>query len=231
MPSLSSRKLLQFSEVLALFPQPLRDQLYASAAYKDFRASATIFKQGDDGPWLGCVMEGRLRMDVAKDQKEMLVTMVEKGELFGEMSVFDDFPRAVNITAETDCKILTLHRDKFIPLLKLCPDAMVRLLQMSCHRMRLYLQSLEFLSLQNLPMRLVHYLLRLAKDYGTERDGKIIISAHLSQMDIARALACTRESVNKQLAIFMDKKLLSLNGEDIILLDIEGLKKAVVLGD
>ena len=93
--------------------------------------------------------------------------------------------------------------------------------------MRLYLKTLELVSLQTLPVRLGRFLVRLAKDYGVEQEGKIVISAHLSQLDIAHQLACSRESINKQMGIFAEMNLLGHEGDNIILLDLEGLKRAI----
>ena len=93
--------------------------------------------------------------------------------------------------------------------------------------MRLYLRTMELIALQNLPVRLGRYLLGLARDYGTEKDGKVVITAKLSQAEIGQQLAASRESVNKQLHVFADQGLLSLDGNDIVLTDIEGLKQAI----
>ena len=175
------------------------------------------------------VMSGRLRMSVrSREGKEMLVTMVERGELVGEMSVLDSQPRAVDVITETDCMLMIIKRDDFIPVLQSSPDAMMGLLKMTCHRMRLYLRTMELISLQNLPVRLARYLIRLSRDYGTEGDGKIVISAGLSQNDIAHQLACSRESINKQFSAFAEKGFLALQGNDIVLLDIDGLKRAIL---
>jgi len=227
---LSSRKFLQYSQVLELFPLQQRNRIYAVAEYKDFRSDTPVFKKGEDGSFMAGVMSGRLRMSVhSKEGKEMLVTMVEKGELFGEMSVLDESPRAVDVISETDCTLMIIKRDDFIPILRESPDAMMGLLKLTCHRMRLYLQTMELVSLQSLPVRFARYLLRLARDYGTERDGHIVISARLSQLDIAQQLACTRESINKQLSSFADKKLLALEGDDIVLLDVAGIRQAIAM--
>ncbi|MGE3623435.1 MAG: Crp/Fnr family transcriptional regulator [Bdellovibrionales bacterium] len=222
------REFLQYSQILEHFPLQIRNTIYAKAEYKDFKPGDCVFKIGDEGNFMAGVMSGRLRMSVKSlEGKEMLVTMVNRGEVFGEMSILDGMPRAVNVVAETDCTLLVVRRDDFIPLLRMCPEAMLGLIRITCYRMRRYLHIMELIALQNLPVRLGHYLLRLAHDYGVEKDGKIVISPNMSQAAIGQHIAISREGVNKQLRDFADKGLLSLDGNDIILHDIEALKKFI----
>jgi hypothetical protein len=224
----SPRQLLQYSQVLELFPLALRNRIYAGAEYRDFKPNVHLIKRGDEGTFMVGVMSGRMRMSVrSAEGKEMLITMVDRGELVGEMSVIDEQPRAIDVVTETDCTLMIIKREEFISVLRSSPEAMMGLLKMTCHRMRYYLNTMELISLQKLPVRLGHYLLQLAHDYGTDYEGKIIISAPFNQMDIAHHLACTRESINKQLSAFIDKGLVALDGSNIIILNAQKLKEAI----
>lgn len=225
--STSPRKLLQYNDLFEQFPPQVRQAFYAKARPQPYKAGEYVFRNGDEGPYyMAAVMSGRLRMSVhSLEGKEMLITMVERGEIFGEMSVFDNSPRAVDVVAETDCTCLIIMRDDFIPLVSAYPDVLLGIMKMMCHRMRLYAHTLELIALQNLPGRFARYLLRLAKDYGVEQDGKIRIQAGLSQADIGQQLATTRESINKQLKIFVTRGYIAVDGDVITLLDIPGLKE------
>jgi len=221
------RKALQYSEIFELFPVHVRNAIYSTAIHKEYQPGEYIFKIGDEEKFMACVVNGRLRMGIGPLKgKEMIVTMVERGELFGEMSILDDMPRAVDVVAETDCTLMIIKREDFLPMLRTNPDAMLALVRITCYRMRLYLQTMEMIALQNLTVRLSRYLLQLAQDYGKQEDGKTVIKARLSQTEMGQQLAASRESINKQLHEFVEKGLLSLHGSDIVLLDIERLKQA-----
>ncbi|MDR3450828.1 MAG: Crp/Fnr family transcriptional regulator [Alphaproteobacteria bacterium] len=224
----SSRKFLQYGKIFELFPLALRNTIYAKAEYREIHPGDYVFRVGEEGPFMACLASGRLRMSVtSREGKELLITMVEKGELVGEMSILDDKPRAVDVMAETDCTLMIVKRDDFLPILRTCPDAMIALIRITCYRMRRYLHTMELIALQDLPVRLGRYLWRLALDYGVEKDGEIVIAARLSQAEIGKQLAVSRESVNKQLHHFASLGLLSLKGTTITLHDVEGLKRAI----
>lgn len=180
---------------------------------------------------MAAVMSGRFRMMVrSPENKELLITMVERGELVGEMSVLDDAPRAVDVISETDSTVMIIKRDDFLPILRSNADAMMGLLKLTCHRMRSYLRTMEMIALEGLPARMARYLLQLADDYGTAQDGGILISSKLSQADIAQQLACSRESVNKQLANLIEKKLIALQDQGILLLNPDELRQSLFVG-
>ena len=63
-------------------------------------------------------MNGRLRLSLSSPEgKDILVTMVERGEMIGEMSVIDELPRATDLIAETDSTLMIIQRNDFIPIL------------------------------------------------------------------------------------------------------------------
>jgi CRP-like cAMP-binding protein len=104
---------------------------------------------------------------------------------------------------------------------------MLGMMRMDCHRRRHYMHTIELIAMQSLPVKVARYLLRLARDYGSEKDGQVHIDARLSQIDMARQMACSREGVNKQLAFLSGKGLVQLDGDIIVLVDPEGLRKLV----
>jgi CRP-like cAMP-binding protein len=225
----SSRTQLLYKQIFDLFPLQARNALYAKAEYRNYRRGEVVFRRDDEGSYMGGVMSGRLKATVSsREGKQMLVTLIEKGELFGEVSMFDDMPRAVDVVVESDCTLIIIHRDDLMPLLRAHPDAMIGVSRMLCHRIRMYIHTLELVALQSLAAKLGRFLLRLAREHGVEReDGSVVISPRLSQAEIGQQLACSRESVNKQLGIFTDLGLLALDGDEIILLNIDGLKQAI----
>lgn len=225
-PMPDTRKPLQYNNVLEQFPSRLRNEIYAKAKYQEFKRDAYIYRRNDESTFMVGVMNGRLRLSSSSSEdKEILVTMVERGELVGEMSVIDELPRATDLIADTDSTLIIIQREDFIPLLLSSPEAMLQMMRTDCHRRRRYINMIELMALQSAPVKVTCYLLRLARDYGSEQEGRVHINAHLSQADMARQLACSRESVNKQLASLVERNLVTLDGDIIILNNIESLRR------
>lgn len=222
----SSRKLLRYQEIFDLFPPAIRQRLYDTATYKSLKRNEYAMSRGEVGTFMAGVMSGRMRMCVRSfEGKEMLFSMVHPGELFGEMSVLDGGPRAVDVIADTDCTLIVIQKDEFINLMRSYPESMLGMLRLTCHRMRHYVHTMGLIALEDLPHRMAHYLLRLAEDFGVEQDGQVVIANALSQTDIGQQLACSRESVNKQLSTFVKQGYLVIEKDHIVLCNLEALKQ------
>jgi CRP/FNR family cyclic AMP-dependent transcriptional regulator len=215
-----------YNELFGLLPQPVRAQLFNKAEARLSKPGEFIFKKGEDGPWLAAVMAGRVRISLrTEDGREMLVSMVERGEILGERAVFDGLPRAADAIAEEETSYLVFKRDDLIPVLYNYPEALMNIIKILCGRMLRYMNTMELFALESLPVRLANFLLFLGQKYGQKIDGRILIRPALSQADLGRQVASSRESVNRQLKIFAEQGLVEFSGDEIALLDVAGLEK------
>ena len=89
------------------------------ASYKKLRAGDFIFMEGDACRFYHQLVSGKVKwISTSGDGKEFIHTIVEPGESFGELPLFDDDPYAADALAVEDSIILRLHKPVFIDLLK-----------------------------------------------------------------------------------------------------------------
>jgi len=217
---------LQYHDFLKLFSEDVRADLLKKTQNKKYKTGELVYNRGDTDAFMGVVVSGRLRMSMnAADGRGVLLGLVESGEVFGETALIDGLPRTTDAHADDETTIMILRHGDFIAALKANPEAMYGVMRMLCHRMRVYLDTIDLMALQNLPIRLARLLLRLSGAYGTVENGNIVIRAGLNQTALGQKLATSRESINKQLKLFVAQGLISLSGEEITILDAKGLHK------
>lgn len=217
---------LQFIDLIAPFPPHVRAQLYNKTETRTCKAGEVIFQRGEPGPWFAHILAGRIRLCVRNgDNKELLLSTVERGEVFGERAFFDDSLRAGDAIAEVETTFTVFTQDEFFPLLLRYPESMFNIIKILCRRINGYINTMELYALQDLPTRIAQVLLYLAQKFGHEVDGKLVISADLNQSDLGRLVGSSRESVNKQLKVFCAKGYLDIKGNDLILLDIPAFER------
>lgn len=227
---LPPRTSLQYNQILGVLPLAVRNALYAKSEYRTYKKGEYIYREGDTGPYfLGCMMSGRVRAVLrSREGHEYLMAIIEKSELFGEMSFFDQAPRPCDIIADQKSTIMILQADDLMPYLLACPEAIKAVFRLGSRRTRTYVRRLELLAIQSVKQKLGRHLIHLAQDHGREDpQGSITIIHKRSQADIAARLGITRESVNKQLNSFIQQGLILYSSKHIVLRDIEGLKKAI----
>jgi CRP/FNR family transcriptional regulator, cyclic AMP receptor protein len=93
--------------------------LIANATTEESHATGTkIFQYGDVGDKLFIILEGKVRIsrDIAGVGEEALAVLGQ-GEVFGEMSLVDEFPRSADARVHERCRLLVMTKEEFDNLL------------------------------------------------------------------------------------------------------------------
>lgn len=93
------------------------------AAYKRLIPGEIIFKEGTSCSFYHQVVSGQVRwVNINDEGKEYLQTLVEVGESFGELPLFDGEAYAATAIANKDAVVIRLHQSTFHQLLKDHPE-------------------------------------------------------------------------------------------------------------
>lgn len=121
--------------------------LALGAAYKKVKAGDIIFYEGTECNFYHQLVQGCVRWsNISEDGTEFIQHMVEPGECFGEMPLFDNEPFAATAIADTDVIILRLHKFSFLQLLTERPDIHFAFTKMMSERIRFKFLLLKELS-------------------------------------------------------------------------------------
>jgi len=77
-----------------------------------FSAGKHILKRGDIDPSVFILLEGRLSVE-ADEAGTTQIAELHPGDVFGEMSFFDNAPRNAFVRALDDCRAFRLSRERF----------------------------------------------------------------------------------------------------------------------
>jgi CRP-like cAMP-binding protein len=194
-PCFDKRALLENHPIFAGFGSDLIERLASHAVTQVARAGTLLFSKGDPGSSLYAVCAGQVKISVpSSDGRDAVFNLVNAGEIFGEIALFDGGPRTASATAMTDCELMLIERRDFLPLLTRYPELGLRVIEILCGRLRRTSEQVEDTLFLDLPGRLAKVLLRLtAKDAPTAR--KISVT----QRELSNIIGMSRESTNKQL--------------------------------
>jgi len=89
------------------------------AAFKKISKGTVIFREGTTCCFYYQLVSGRVRwMNINEEGKEFIQTIIEPGECFGELPLFDDEPYAATAVADEDSVVIRLHKPVFNQLIK-----------------------------------------------------------------------------------------------------------------
>lgn len=105
----------------------------SSATYS---AGETIFRQGDLGTEMFIIQEGEVHIIKNINGASHLLSKLEKGDFFGEMSVLESLPRTADAVAVTDVRALLINGARFDEMLRKNPEVAVRIIRKYSQRLR-----------------------------------------------------------------------------------------------
>ena len=107
-----------------------------------FQPDVVIFSEGERGDKLYIVVDGQVRISRRlQGMGEEALTILGRGDVFGEMALIDDEPRSADARAHTSgCTVFTIDSHRLEEVLEMDPDAahqfLMLLCQILCRRIR-----------------------------------------------------------------------------------------------
>jgi CRP-like cAMP-binding protein len=112
----------------------------SSEPFEKFRVSVqkgdTIFSEGDLGNEMFIIQSGKVRIFRNFDRLDQTLTVLGKGDFFGEMSVLEGLPRSASAKAEEDCELLKINSASFVMMVKSNIEIAIRIMRKLSLRIR-----------------------------------------------------------------------------------------------
>lgn len=202
------------------------DALLRISNTRELRSREVLFHKGAEGSQLFVIVRGRLKVTTAGEEgKELVLRIMDPGEVIGEIALLDGNPRSATITALEPAELLGIHRRDLLPLLREHPAICIKLLEVVAGRLRTLSQLVEDTTFLNLPSRLARKLLALGHAYGRRGPAGLHIELGLSQQDLGEMVGTSRESVNKQLRVWTEAGVLVMDRRRITIYEELELKR------
>jgi CRP/FNR family transcriptional regulator, cyclic AMP receptor protein len=172
-------------------------QMEQAADARHLRRGDVVFREGDVPHDLFVVVDGRIAIsNKSSDGRESMVALMERGDLFGEMPLFDGRNRSAEARALEPSDVLAIPYE---PVRKLYEDrpallwGVVNLLASRLRTMDATLADSVFLDVTG---RTAKRLLELAGDADE-------FTLPITQEELAGMVGASRERVNKAIASFV----------------------------
>ncbi len=218
-------RLLAASPIFGQLEPADRARLVGASRRKRYGPRQTIFQKGDPGTFMLAVVGGCVRVCLYSDEgREIVLNIIEAGEVLGEIAVLDGRARTADAVAIDTVEGLLFDRRDILQLMRDRPEAAIRMLEVLCHRLRRTSGQVEAIAFHDLPARLAMLLVSLAEDYGVETEAGLKIDRPLAQRDLGRLIGSTRESVNRQLRAWVTTGVIAVESGYVTIIDREALE-------
>lgn len=103
---------------------------------KVYRDGEIVFQQGDVGHCMYVVQAGEVEVLAHGDGGDVSLRVLGKGEIFGEMSLFDRHERSATVRAKGEARLLTLEKEGFLRRVHEDPSLAFHILRTMSKRIR-----------------------------------------------------------------------------------------------
>jgi CRP-like cAMP-binding protein len=163
---------------------------------RELRRNDVIFRQGEEASELFVVESGRVAIaNRSDDGRESLVALMEPGDLFGEMGLFDGI-RSADARALELSTVIAVPYGPVREALEHQPNALWSVVALLAGRLRAVDEALADTVFLDVPGRTAKRLLELAGD-GDQ------FQLPVTQEELAGMVGASRERVNKAISQFV----------------------------
>lgn len=199
---------------------PELDQIFRSRArVRRIEKRRSLYTYGSPPDALFCVERGLVRLSVtAANGREAVLSVLEAGQWFGEVSLFSNAPRLHNASAVVDSDLLVLSAADFHDIVDQNPAFLLEFLRLVCSRYKAALQRVDATILFPFPVRLARRLVAVMEAQLTaSHESDPVVK--LSQESLGHMLGVARQSVNRQLREWEAQGILRLGYNRIVIVE------------
>lgn len=215
-------KKIPFFSLLSEKELELIDQITTE---KVFKKGEYIFFEEEKGEKFYVIKNGQVKLTkMIQNGDEQILNIFSDNDIIAEIIAFDkgNYPASAVTMKETT--LIVFEQSDFEGLILEHPSIGVKLLQELSGRLRRAQQNVRDLALKDSSAKVAGLLLFLAKKYGEDKKGKIILDLSLTQKEMANMIGSSRETVSRVLGKLENDGLIKTSRKKITIYEPDKIK-------
>jgi len=185
---------------------------------RTFSRGSVIIVAEDEGDAFFIIRKGRVKVNLLHgDGREVILSILGKGEVFGELALLDGRPRSANVITLEETELITLRRTEFLQLINNEPAIIMGLLDELAARLRKTDHQIGGLALLDATSRISRTLVRLAAEHGEETAEGLLVGQKITHQQLANMSGTTRETVTRVLKRLEGQGYITMRGRQILI--------------
>ncbi len=194
---MTDRELLNTIEFFKGFDGTPLDTVVAASEQRSFARGGVLFTENEAATELFVVVSGRIAIaNRSIDGRESVVALMERGDLLGEMPLFDGLARSAEARALEPSEVIAIPYAPLRGIYRDQPELLWNVVEMLANRLRNTDEQLADSVFLDVTGRTAKRLLELA---GAADE----FSLPITQEELAGMVGASRERVNKAIASFV----------------------------
>lgn len=213
---------------MELISDDLTSLLKSISTPKRVEAKNFLFQEGDDAHELYVIQSGLFQISkLTSDGQELNMRICKTNDIIGELTIFSEGAKyMLSALALENSEILVINKELLEEELLKNANLTFEFMKWLSNHMRIIQSKIRDLVMNGKKGALYSTLIRLYNSYGIEVKDGTLINVHLTNQELAKFCAATRESVNRMLGDLKKKNIIRKDsGGKIIIQDVDYLRE------
>ena len=199
------------------------DELMANHTHCNFKKGEVVYVPEDLSNRIFFITEGRVKISVMHEGKEITKAILGRGEVFGELALLGEQRRHDFATALEDLETCVVTLEELRGLMRDRSELNLFFMNMFGGRQLEMERRLESLVFRDSRSRIVEFLVNLAHTKGQRVGYEWVVRKPVTHQEIANLTATSRQTVTTTLNDLRYKKLLTFNRSRLLIRDLDKL--------
>ena len=223
------RSFIQESNWFNDIPEYLLDELVSVSKIIELPANYYVWTLGEQTSSVYGVLSGCVRTAISSTMgHEFAINDCDMGAWLGAPCLVTDGGRVIEAKTLTATSLIVIRRQYMLSLADRWPLLYRNLMRHNVEESRGLYVLLTGMAFYPLSARVAGRIVELARERGNTVANGISLTSKLSQNDYAQMAVGSRQRVNKIFRDWEKDGLIEQQGDALLILDLEGLKKQIV---
>ncbi len=185
---------------------------------RTYAPGAVICREGEDGVEMYIIQKGKVRVSKRFAGKTHVISILEKGDFFGEMAIVNRIQRTATVTAVDEVELLVFDRDGLQNMIARNVRIALTIIDKLCRRLQTAHLKIQHLVKKDARGLIVLHLRSLFQELPADRQ---IVAREKCVEEVSFSLELPMEEVQKVLDALVAEGVLGRDGEMLQLADKE----------
>lgn len=220
---------IQHSRMLQHLDERTLEAMARQSAMAHYAHGELLQQAGEPMDAVAFISQGRVKVyRMSREGKQQTIALLGPGDAFGEIGVVDRRAQDLYVEALDDVLVCRTTRDAFLRLCSRDPALALRLAEAMGEKLQEARERIADFAFRNVRGRVAHLILtfleRERRLAGSDELDRIV--AGLTHREVADMIGTRRESVTLALSSLEREGLIRVEGREIIIADLDGLRQA-----
>ncbi|MBE7438290.1 MAG: cyclic nucleotide-binding domain-containing protein [Spirochaetales bacterium] len=194
---------------------------------RTFKEDEMVFAENEPGRELYIIQSGRVKITKMVNGQEVMLAVLQPGDIFGEMALLDNKPRSASAIIAEDATMLAINKTNFEGMVKAQPQLATRLITILSERIWMAYRQLSNLMITDPLGRLFDTLLTLAEKNHVKIGPKASHNFDIGGKDLLKMVGFDEKKDERYLMDLLKNRWMRLDEGKLICLDLQELEKQV----